>query len=159
MDSAPDDLETRMRLALIAFASLALAGTASAAVSTPLRYASAEDGRRASADLRVDGWLTFRVFCEKPGRLQVAYFTQEIDLLPAADRVRPLRLILDGAETPVPASADPVGLIGGLDLTPALAQQIATTKEASFWGPGRESTVLSGGDAGPLRRVAKDCAG
>lgn len=148
-----------MRLALFALASIALVGPAAAAVATPLRYLSAVEGRRASADLRVDGWLTFRVFCEKPGRLQVAYFSQEVDLLPAADRAQPLRLILDGAETPVPHSADPVGLIGSLDLTPALAQQIATAKEASFWGPAREATVLSGGDAGPLRRVAKDCAG
>ena len=148
-----------MRLTLFALASLALAGTAVAAVATPLRYSSAVDGRRASADLRVDGWLTFRVFCEKPGRLQVAYFSQEVDLLPAADRAQPLRLILDGAETPVAATADPVGLVGALDLTPALTQQIATAKEASFWGPSREPTVLSGGDAGPLRRVAKDCAG
>lgn len=106
----------------------------------------------------VDGWLTFRVFCEKPGRLQLAYFSQEIDLLPAAQRAQPLRLILDGAETAVPAGPDPVGLIGGVDLTPALAQQIATAREAAFWGPSRDVAPVSGGDAAPLRRVARDCA-
>lgn len=146
-----------MRLALTAIACLA-AGSAAAAVATPLRYTSAVEGRRASADLRVDGWLTFRVFCEKPGRLQLAYFSQEIDLLPAAQRAQPLRLILDGAETAVPAGPDPVGLIGGVDLTPALAQQIATAREAAFWGPSRDVAPVSGGDAAPLRRVARDCA-
>lgn len=146
-----------MRFALIALACLA-AGSAAAAVATPLRYTSAVEGRRASADLRVDGWLTFRVFCERPGRLQLAYFSQEIDLLPAAQRTQPLRLILDGAETAVPATPDPVGLIGGVDLTPALAQQIASAKEAAFWGPSRDAAPLSGGDAAPLRRVARDCA-
>jgi hypothetical protein len=137
---------------------LALHSGTSAAVATPLRYTSAADGRPASADLRVDGWLTFRIRCERPGRLQLAYFSQELDLLPAAARSQPLRLILEGGETAVPAAADPVGLVGAVDLTPALAAQIASSKTLALWGPA-DQTPLQGGDAGPLRRVAKDCAG
>jgi hypothetical protein len=143
--------------ALALLAGLAAAAPAPAAVATPLRYTSAAEGRPASADLRVDGWLTVRIRCERPGRLQVAYFSQELDLLPAAARAQPLQLLLDGAETPVAASVDPVGLVGGLDLTPALAQQIAGAKEAAFRAPGAPRP-LAGGDAGPLRRVARDCA-